>query len=63
MILDNADDAGVLFEQASNPPTKEVSQNNGSNFEPLFAFIPQNPNGSILVKSRNRLAAFKLVGD
>jgi hypothetical protein len=53
MVVDNADDVSVFFQ--SGPDTTRA--------EPLFDFMPQTPNGSILVTSRNRDAAYRLTGN
>jgi hypothetical protein len=51
MVLDNADDDGVFF------------NGNASNERgPLVSFLPQAVHGSILITSRNGLAARNLVG-
>jgi hypothetical protein len=61
MILDNADDADIFFDQ---PKESSIEGSRlTSTPEPLARYLPQTPNGSILVTSRNRLAAAKLVGD
>ncbi|KAL4861938.1 hypothetical protein BDV12DRAFT_203507 [Aspergillus spectabilis] len=52
MVLDNADDDGIFF------------SGNGSNERgPLGRFLPQAAHGSILITSRNGLAAQNLVGN
>ena len=58
VILDNADDANLFFNQTSTEDSEATSVH-----APLARYLPQTPNGSILITSRNRLAAFKLVGD
>lgn len=57
MLLDNADDEGVFF----NAQDTELSQHVKST--PLIRYIPQSPNGSVLVTSRNRGAAFELTNN
>lgn len=52
MVLDNADDDGVFFDS-------NVSDKRG----PLVSFLPQAAHGSLLVTSRNGLAAGNLVGN
>jgi ABC-type uncharacterized transport system permease subunit len=61
MILDNGDDENFLF----GKQTESMTQGNTmtSPTAPISSFLPQTPNGSILVTSRNRLVAFKLVGE
>jgi tetratricopeptide (TPR) repeat protein len=60
MILDNADDASVFF----NPRGAEVPQMGDRMLytKALSAYLPQHSRGSVLVTSRNRDAAFRLVG-
>ncbi|KAK8115635.1 hypothetical protein PG984_012137, partial [Apiospora sp. TS-2023a] len=53
LILDNADDAEVFFPQRR---LQDAST-------PLGSYLPQSRNGSILVTSRNRDAALRIVGD
>lgn len=57
LLLDNADDEGVFF----NAQDTELSQHVKST--PLIRYIPQSPNGSVLVTSRNRGAAFRLTNN
>ncbi|PNH43496.1 hypothetical protein VD0003_g9607 [Verticillium dahliae] len=51
MILDNVDDARIL----------STRQNDEG--EPLSAFLPMSSNGSFIITSRSRDAAFELTGD
>ena len=51
MVLDNADDDDVFF---------GLDESNDK--APLSTFVPQSPNGSILITSRNMLAARNLAG-
>ncbi|RYP10896.1 hypothetical protein DL764_000332 [Monosporascus ibericus] len=53
VILDGADDADVLF-AANQHATQDT--------RPLASYLPQNPNGSILVTTRDRDLAFRLTG-
>ena len=57
LLLDNADDEGVFF----NAQDIEVSQHVPTT--PLIRYIPQSSNGSVLITSRNRNAAFRLTND
>ena len=57
LLLDNADDEGVFF----NAQDTEISQHVQTT--PLIRYIPRSPNGSVLVTSRNRSAAFRLTND
>ncbi|KAF2268798.1 HET-domain-containing protein [Lojkania enalia] len=52
MVVDNADDPDVLF-----PPLHRAQEK-----DPLSDFLPQSPNGSILITSRSRDVAFRLTG-
>jgi tetratricopeptide (TPR) repeat protein len=54
MVVDNADDSAVFF-----PPlgTAQVAA-----VEPLSDFLPQSPNGSILITSRSQEVARRLTG-
>jgi hypothetical protein len=62
MILDNADDDDVFFD--ANEDTAGITQRSDitSHTRPLESFLPQTPNGTILITSRNRIAAINLVG-
>jgi len=51
MVLDNADDDGIFF-------SDDITNERG----PLVGFLPQAAHGSILITSRNGLAARNLVG-
>ncbi|KAH8691820.1 hypothetical protein BGW36DRAFT_464476 [Talaromyces proteolyticus] len=60
LILDNVDDAHFLLDR----PDKVQSQaghENGRTDRPLREYLPQSENGSILITSRSREAALKLV--
>jgi len=61
MILDNADDSGVFIDQnTSNPSYRSDSVYPGPC---LMNFVPQVAHGAVLITSRNRTAAYALVGD
>ncbi|KAI0902947.1 hypothetical protein F4823DRAFT_620460 [Ustulina deusta] len=53
LILDNADDIEIFFPQ-QKPHDAST---------PLGNYLPQSPNGSIVVTSRNKDAAVRIVGD
>jgi tetratricopeptide (TPR) repeat protein len=55
LILDNVDDARFLVDVQSN------SQNQTHESKPLREYLPQCPNGSVLITSRNAEAALTLV--
>jgi tetratricopeptide (TPR) repeat protein len=62
IILDNVDDAAFLVE---TPRTGQDAQTNGvvgsGNLRPLVSYLPQCPNGSILITTRSKHVALKLV--
>ncbi|PMD27600.1 hypothetical protein NA56DRAFT_667207 [Hyaloscypha hepaticicola] len=61
LILDNVDDAGFLVKVQS---TSQDGQTNGignRNLRPLVAYLPQCPNGSILITTRSESVALELV--
>jgi hypothetical protein len=62
MVVDNADDSSVLFPPLHRTQVVEVS-NPGQAVEPLSDFLPQSPNGSILITSRSRDLAYGLTGN
>ncbi|KAK3340812.1 hypothetical protein B0H65DRAFT_529706 [Neurospora tetraspora] len=51
IILDSADNVDVFFGAGSNPERR-----------PLAAYLPQSPNGSLLVTTRDKDLAYRLVG-
>ncbi|KAI9777133.1 MAG: hypothetical protein M1839_009089 [Geoglossum umbratile] len=61
MIVDNVDDSDVVF-----PPLDRTqaigSDKSGQAAESLSDFLPQSPNGSILITSRSRDVAYRLTG-
>lgn len=60
IVVDNADDEAVFFQDA--PPTGSAGSSEQPTTELLCDFLPQSPNGSILITSRSRDAAYKLTG-
>jgi hypothetical protein len=54
MVVDNADDSAVFF------PLLDTAQ--ATAVEPLSDFLPQSPNGSILITSRSQDVARRLTG-
>ena len=62
MILDNADDDDVFFCFGEDTVQSMRADDIVSRKVPLASFLPQTPNGSILVTSRNLAAAMNLVG-
>jgi hypothetical protein len=59
LILDNMDDAGFLIQPQSISDTRPT--NSIGSGKPLVAYLPQCPNGSILITTRSKSAALKLV--
>ncbi|KAK3946627.1 P-loop containing nucleoside triphosphate hydrolase protein [Pseudoneurospora amorphoporcata] len=51
VILDSADDIDVFFGAGSNPERRRLAD-----------YLPQSPNGSLLVTTRNKDLAYRLVG-
>jgi tetratricopeptide (TPR) repeat protein len=62
MILDNADDDSVFFAADEDSAGTAQISDITSHTRPLESFLPQTPNGMILITSRNRIAAINLVG-
>jgi tetratricopeptide (TPR) repeat protein len=58
IIIDSADDTGVFF-NTGNRHTENLRDGKKA----LSAYLPQSPNGSILVTTRNKDLAFRLTGD
>lgn len=63
MVLDNVDDNDVFFSLDNGLEEVKQQSKGVSRQQPLESFIPQSPNGSILVTSRSSTAARNLVGD
>ena len=61
LILDNVDDAGFLIENQDSHREGQTYGLDSSNSRPLGSYIPQRQNGSILITTRSRDAALKLV--
>ncbi|KAH6615308.1 hypothetical protein C7974DRAFT_320174 [Boeremia exigua] len=62
MILDSADDVGVLFDDTPVSCATDGA-NQTPEKPPLSWFLPHNSNGSMLVTSRSREVACRLTGD
>jgi tetratricopeptide (TPR) repeat protein len=60
MIVDNADDPSVFFHQRDGSASKDGSSSSAPQANSISDFLPQSPNGSILITSRNRELAYKL---
>ncbi|KAM3067048.1 hypothetical protein ACMFMG_011827 [Clarireedia jacksonii] len=61
LILDNVDDAGFLVQAQSISEHGQTNSMGNRNTQPLAAYLPQCPNGSILITTRSKSAALKLV--
>ncbi|KAF7506254.1 hypothetical protein GJ744_012062 [Endocarpon pusillum] len=64
MILDNVDDDGVFFgSDQDSAGTSAVQAVDTSGLDrPLESFLPQTTHGTLLITSRNKIAATNLVG-
>ncbi|KAH8722859.1 P-loop containing nucleoside triphosphate hydrolase protein [Phaeosphaeriaceae sp. PMI808] len=56
LILDNVDDAGFLLEARSAGRSGETGSS-----QPLISYVPRRQNGSVLITTRSRNAALRLV--
>ncbi|KAF2195128.1 hypothetical protein K469DRAFT_538467, partial [Zopfia rhizophila CBS 207.26] len=61
IVVDNADDSDVFFTPLSGQRAVAVG-NLAQAAEPRSDFLPQSPNGSILVTSRSQDVAYRLTG-
>ena len=61
LVLDNCDDASILLEAQTQSPTTYARGLNSHSTKPLFAYLPPSQNGSILVTTRSKSVALKLV--
>jgi tetratricopeptide (TPR) repeat protein len=61
MVVDNADDADVVFTPPGGAQAASAARSSQA-AELLSDFLPQSPNGSIVVTSRSREVAFRLTG-
>jgi tetratricopeptide (TPR) repeat protein len=62
MILDNVDDDGIFFGDDENSAGPSQPVNAADHDKPLESFLPQTAHGTILITSRNSMAATNLVG-
>ncbi|KAF2679087.1 hypothetical protein K458DRAFT_375514 [Lentithecium fluviatile CBS 122367] len=62
MILDNADDDAVFFGRDEDTAGTAQMGDITSRRRSLESFLPQTPNGTILITSRNKVAAANLLG-
>ncbi|OCK85164.1 hypothetical protein K432DRAFT_343643 [Lepidopterella palustris CBS 459.81] len=63
LVLDNLDDAAVLLTTPTNSRKAQASGGDNTPIHHLSTYLPQTKNGSILVTSRTRSVALKLVDD
>ncbi|KAH8680629.1 hypothetical protein BX600DRAFT_490989 [Xylariales sp. PMI_506] len=63
LILDNLDDVSYLLGVQNNQLGSLVGENRMKQQQPLAAYLPQCPNGSILVTTRSKDAVRNLVED
>ena len=61
LVLDNADEATVLFETLLTGQKAQVSGSSSGPTQSLLAYLPQSRNGSILVTTRTKSVALQLV--
>jgi hypothetical protein len=61
LILDNVDDAAFLVETQSTGEHRQTNDIESRNLRPLVSYLPQCPNGSILITTRSEDAALHLV--
>ena len=60
MVLDNADDKSVFSNQGRENTSLEVDRDDDDALN-LLLYLPQTSDGSILITSRNRDAAYRLM--
>ncbi|CAG8306664.1 unnamed protein product [Penicillium salamii] len=61
LILDNVDDDGFLRQSsATDQQSLKLGQTNAST-KPILEYLPRNPNGSIMITSRNKEVALRIV--
>ncbi|KAH9208737.1 P-loop containing nucleoside triphosphate hydrolase protein [Leptodontidium sp. 2 PMI_412] len=61
LILDNVDDAGFLVTAQNTDQDGQTNSTGSVEVRPLVEYLPQCPNGSILITTRSKSAALKLV--
>ncbi|RYP50881.1 hypothetical protein DL769_010894 [Monosporascus sp. CRB-8-3] len=60
IVLDSADDVNVFY--GTDEKAKQTATI-GEGMRPLWTYLPQSSNGSILITTRDKELAFKLTGD
>lgn len=63
MILDNVDDDGILHAPIPVNPELQANNGNGAFKQPLLAFIPQCQHGLLIMATRSRSVASRIVDD
>ncbi|KFY87014.1 hypothetical protein V500_07258 [Pseudogymnoascus sp. VKM F-4518 (FW-2643)] len=61
LILDNVDDASFLVKDQSTLQDGQTNGIDSGSLQPLVSYLPHCPNGSILITTRSRNTALKLV--
>ncbi|OBT61032.1 hypothetical protein VE03_09628, partial [Pseudogymnoascus sp. 23342-1-I1] len=61
LILDNVDDASFLVEAQTTVQDGQTNGIDSGSLQPLVSYLPHSPNGSILITTRSRNTALKLV--
>jgi len=61
LVLDNLDDDAVLSTPQATTPGLQSGEVDGQLRRPLSAYLPQSPNGIILITTRTKSVATKLV--
>ena len=61
LILDNVDNAGFLVKAQSTSQDRHINSRGSKKVRPLVEYLPQCPNGSILITTRSKSAALKVV--
>ena len=62
MILDNADDVSIFFNVRNRRKETPLGNSGGTTAPLLAAYLPESPNGSILVTTRDEDTAYRLTG-
>ena len=61
LILDNIDNAGFLIKAQSTGQDRYTNGRGSEKVRPLVEYLPQCPNGSILITTRSKSATLKVV--
>ena len=63
LILDNVDDDGILHAPIQVNPERQANNGNGAFKQPLLAFVPQCQHGLLIMTTRSRRVASRIVDD